>query len=218
MFNAANGAEDWAFFPKELTKVFKARKDDLLGGNKVWGVDAPVVSYRFDANQDGSIKATDGDKMYIFFGLRRGGRAMYAMDVTDPANPTFLWRISNATAGFSELGQTWSVPVVTTVPGYVNASGVRLPVLIFGGGYDSVYDKAPLATVSQDLTAAQLAEKIADINSADSYDCSVFAFLSEVSPTLQQSFIDEMGVSKDAVAEVARKFSDLAGYKLPLAI
>ena len=47
---------------------------------------------------------------------------------------------------------------------------------------------------------------------------SVFAFLSEVSPKLQQSFIDEMGVSKDAVAEVARKFSDLAGYKLPLAI
>lgn len=68
------------------------------------------------------------------------------------------------------------------------------------------------------LTAGQLAEKIADINSADSYDCSVFAFLSEVPPKLQQSFIDEMGVSKDAVAEVARKFSDLAGYKLHLAI
>jgi hypothetical protein len=68
------------------------------------------------------------------------------------------------------------------------------------------------------LTAAQLAEKIADINSADSYDCSVFAFLSEVSPKLQQSFIDEMGVSKDAAAEVARKFSDLAGCKLHLAI
>jgi hypothetical protein len=33
------------------------------------------------------------------------------------------------------------------------------------------------------LTAAQLAKKIADIKSADSYDCSVFAFLSEVSPS-----------------------------------
>jgi hypothetical protein len=46
------------------------------------------------------------------------------------------------------------------------------------------------------VTAAQLAEKIADIKSADSYDCSVFAFLSEVSPKLQQSFIDEMGVQQ----------------------
>jgi len=68
------------------------------------------------------------------------------------------------------------------------------------------------------LTAAQLAEKIADIKSVDSYDCSVFAFLSEVSPKLQQSFIDEMGVSKDAVTHVAKKFSVLAGFQLPLAV
>lgn len=68
------------------------------------------------------------------------------------------------------------------------------------------------------VTAAQLAEKIADIKSADSYDCSVFAFLSEVSPKLQQSFIDEMGVSKDAVTQVAKKFSILAGFQLPLAV
>jgi hypothetical protein len=68
------------------------------------------------------------------------------------------------------------------------------------------------------LTAAQLAEKIADIKSADTCDCSVFAFLSEVSPELQQSFIDEMGVHKGAVIAVAEKFSGLAGYKLPLAI
>ena len=68
------------------------------------------------------------------------------------------------------------------------------------------------------VTAAQLAEKLADIKSADSCDCSVFAFLSEVSPKLQQSFIDEMGVSKDAVTQVAKKFSVLAGFQLPLAV
>ena len=68
------------------------------------------------------------------------------------------------------------------------------------------------------VTAAQLAEKLADIKSADSYDCSVFAFLSEVSPKLQQSFIVEMGVSKDAVTQVAKKFSVLAGFQLPLAV
>ena len=68
------------------------------------------------------------------------------------------------------------------------------------------------------VTATQLAEKTADSKSVDAFDCSVFAFLSEVSPKLQQSFIDEMGVSKDAVIVVAKKFSELAGYKLPLAI
>jgi len=68
------------------------------------------------------------------------------------------------------------------------------------------------------VTAAQLADKIADLKSADAYDCSVFAFLSEVSPKLQLSFIDEMGVNKNDVALVARKFSELAGYQLPLAV
>ncbi|PTE22495.1 hypothetical protein C5F48_06985 [Cereibacter changlensis JA139] len=68
------------------------------------------------------------------------------------------------------------------------------------------------------VTATQLAERIADIKSAETCDCSVFAFLSEVSPQLQRSFIDEMGVSKDAVAKVAQQFSTLAGYRLPLAV
>lgn len=68
------------------------------------------------------------------------------------------------------------------------------------------------------VTATQLAERIADIKSAETCDCSVFAFLSEVSPQLQQAFINEMGVSLDAVARVARKFSDLAGFPLPLAV
>ena len=68
------------------------------------------------------------------------------------------------------------------------------------------------------VTATQLAEKIADSKSVDAFDCSVFTFLSEVSPKLQQSFIDEMGVSKDAVTQVAKKFSVLAGFQLPLAV
>ena len=68
------------------------------------------------------------------------------------------------------------------------------------------------------VSATQLAEKIADSKSVDTFDCSVFAFLSEVSPKLQQSFIVEMGVSKDAVTQVAKKFSVLAGFQLPLAV
>ena len=66
------------------------------------------------------------------------------------------------------------------------------------------------------VTAAQLAEKIADLKSADSYDCSVFAFLSEVPANLQQAFIEEMGVSKDAVLSVAEGFSELAGFDMAL--
>lgn len=153
MFNNATGDEDWAFFPKELAPMLKPRKDDLKDGNKVWGVDGPIVAYRFDANQDGNIRSGGDDRMIVFFGLRRGGRALYAMDVTDPDNPTFLWRISNETAGFQELGETWSVPVVTSIPGYRDATTGRVkPVLVLGGGYDKVNDdKAEIASTTPDI-------------------------------------------------------------------
>ncbi len=67
------------------------------------------------------------------------------------------------------------------------------------------------------VTAAQLAAKICDPNSAATCDHAAFAFLSEVSPALQHAFIDEMGVDAKQVSTVASSFSRLAGYRLALA-
>ena len=47
-------------------------------------------------------------------------------------------------------------------------------------------------------------------------DSHVFTFLSEVPANLQQAFIEEMGVSKDAVSSVAEGFSELAGFDMAL--
>jgi type IV pilus assembly protein PilY1 len=77
------------------------------------------------------------DKVYLYLSARRGGRMLYALDVTDPTNPKFLWKRTNADTGFSELGQTWSQPKVAVVKGYAN------PVLIFGAGYDPNEDSEP---------------------------------------------------------------------------
>jgi type IV pilus assembly protein PilY1 len=49
-------------------------------------------------------------------------------------------------SGFSEMGQTWSVPVVTRIPGYTDDDGVPRPVLVFGAGYDSNKDSPGLVT------------------------------------------------------------------------
>ena len=76
-------------------------------------------------------------QVYLYLSARRGERLLYALDVSDPANPKFLWKHSNADAGFSELGQTWSQPKVAIVKGYAN------PVLIFGAGYDTHEDAEP---------------------------------------------------------------------------
>ncbi len=77
------------------------------------------------------------DKAYIYLTMRRGGRFIYALDVSIPTDPKVMWKISSSDAGFTELGQTWSRPRVTLVKGYAN------PVLVFGAGYDPAEDAEP---------------------------------------------------------------------------
>ena len=79
---------------------------------------------------------------FLYLTMRRGGRFIYAIDVTNPVSPQFMWKISSSdlTNLYTELGQTWSRPRVTVVNGYVN------PVLIFGGGYAPTQDNEPPTT------------------------------------------------------------------------
>ncbi|AWI62372.1 hypothetical protein AB395_00006749 (plasmid) [Sinorhizobium fredii CCBAU 45436] len=73
---------------------------------------------------------------------------------------------------------------------------------------------APYGTA---LSAEQLASKISDPASAVDFDPSAFSFFSEVNEDLQNSFLDEMHVDPSIAANLAREFSALAGYLLPLA-
>lgn len=140
MFGNSDGEEDWAFFAKELGSALARRNQNQISTKRVYGIDSPVVVATEDLNHDGTIDHTAGDKARVYFGLRRGGRELYALDISNPDTPAFLWRINDDTAGFEELGQTWSVPVVARVPGYKDDEGHYKPVLIFGGGYDPIKD------------------------------------------------------------------------------
>ncbi len=136
------GTEAWGFIPKEFFGKLKRLRDDApaisSGQKKPYFVDGSVSVYQEDSNGDGALVAADGDKVYLYMGMRRGGRLLYALDVSDPENPAMLWRRDNTSPGFAEMGQTWSAPVVANVPGYMN------PVLIMGAGYDpAVEDVMP---------------------------------------------------------------------------
>lgn len=150
MFGNADGEEDWAFFAKELAPVLNKRRQNAVSSQHVYGIDSPAVLYTRDVNRDGNIIATadpaTSDRAYVYFGLRRGGRILYAMDISEPDSPELLWRIDNTMPGFSELGQTWSQPVVTHIPGYRDEAGVSKPVLVFGAGFDVNKDTHGLVT------------------------------------------------------------------------
>lgn len=77
----------------------------------------------------------------LYAGMRRGGRSIYAIDVSDPDTPYFLWKIDNTMTNFSQLGYTWSEPKVAKIKGKTSggADDIR-DVLIFGAGYDPTDD------------------------------------------------------------------------------
>jgi type IV pilus assembly protein PilY1 len=101
------------------------------------GTRRPMMRTFLDAlgvtNDDGRIdSATTGDHAYLYVSMRRGGRTIYALDVTNPAAPTVLWKVDNGTTGMSELGQTWADVKVGRIAGYANQ------VLFVSAGYDPV--------------------------------------------------------------------------------
>ncbi|MFT4615540.1 MAG: type IV pilus assembly protein PilY1, partial [Bacteroidia bacterium] len=151
MFSNDDGQEDWAFFPKELASVMTKRKENGASLEHVYGIDASVVVHTEDLNYDGTLDYAVGDKAWMYFGLRRGGDYMYAMDISNPETPSMMWSISPDNDDFLEMGQTWSEPIIANIPGYYDNAGKSKPVLIFGAGYDpDKDDKDSLAVDNAD--------------------------------------------------------------------
>jgi len=130
-------SENWAFMPTELFPNIKGLRDNFSSADKLYGIDGQITSHINDKDGDGIIET--GDTVWIFFGMRRGGDSYYALDISNPDEPSLMWHIVGGSSGFENLGQTWSQPKI----GYskLNVSGdVASPVLFFGGGYDTNKD------------------------------------------------------------------------------
>lgn len=138
----ATGEEIWSFVaPEHLGSLARLRNNSpavqLAGGSA--GKD-----YHFDG-ATGLYRNRDGSRVMIYPSQRRGGRKVYAFDVSQPLqNPTFLWSRgcptqsddSGCDAGFASIGQTWSRPTAALIGGFSSS----VPALLFGGGYDRCED------------------------------------------------------------------------------
>jgi type IV pilus assembly protein PilY1 len=134
------GDELFSFVPKELLGQLKDYYKDSESQARPYGLDGDVVTWVNDKNRNGKIEGTD--HVYIYFGMRRGGSNIYAMDVTEMGQdgngikPKMKWTIEGGAGDFAQLGQTWSAPVFRKI----KVNGVITPVLVFGGGYDETQD------------------------------------------------------------------------------
>jgi len=149
--NASTGAELWAFVAPEFytsnTPFTRLMSDSpqISYPNMPTGITPTPIpkDYYFDGNI-GQYQTANNTSVWIFPSMRRGGRTLYAFDVTTPASPSVKWKIgcpypqgnnTGCTTGMTGIGQTWSTPVVaTSVLGYTG------PVIIMGGGYDTCED------------------------------------------------------------------------------
>lgn len=146
------GEELWAFVAPESYGIFarlRANADFVkfpnvtVGSPKSYGFDGPVTAHR---------TATE---TWIYASMRRGGRMIYAFDVSIPQSPKLKWRFgcpaqtnddgcvkaagADQSPSESDIGQTWATPTVINAAGYM-ADGQIQPMLIMGGGYDRCED------------------------------------------------------------------------------
>ena len=141
--NSATGIETFAFMPEHLMGNIKTFYENTASYTHPYGLDGSPVVWVQDVALDNTID-TSVDKVYLYQGMRRGGRNYYALDVTDRSAPSMLWTIEGGTGDFANLGYTWSKPVKTKV----RIGSTVKDVLLFAGGFDTNIDNFPLTRVN----------------------------------------------------------------------
>lgn len=146
--NTHTGQEKWSFLIEEALPQLSSLLNPVAG-QEIYVADGSPSVFFDDQNGDGIVNGSD--RVWVFFGLRRGGRVYYALDITDINHPRFMWKISarggtgrvcvasgtcTSAPAYNRLGQTWSAPTVVKL----KALGLTTPALIFGGGYDTQED------------------------------------------------------------------------------
>lgn len=147
------GAELWSFMPPEFYGKIKRLRSNGLNlpedvitypgstvtgaTEKDYGIDGPITA--FQGTVGGSTKS------WVYATMRRGGRSIYAFDVTTPGAPALLWKRgcpnaandTDCNTDYSQIGQTWSS--LKSMYNMGVGSGAT-PLLITGGGYDTCED------------------------------------------------------------------------------
>lgn len=144
---SGNGTHLFRFFPEPLLKRIKDYTE-YGRGDVNFGLDGKWTVWREDnpnrpGGRNGIIRSSEGDKVAIFGGMRRGGDYYYGLDLTSLSSPRLIFRLHGALDGkqptepaLARLGETWSQPELINV----KINGKPEVLLAIGGGHDNKYD------------------------------------------------------------------------------
>ncbi len=97
------GTEAWAFIPSDQLHRLK---EMVEGSGHQYYVDSSpklyfkdvngngIIDTSVDSDGDGDLDEDDRDRVILVCGERKGGTSYFALDVTVPDSPVFLWRVS----------------------------------------------------------------------------------------------------------------------------
>jgi type IV pilus assembly protein PilY1 len=128
-FNAETGEEEFAFVPHAVFENLAGLAD-------------PDYSHRYFVDGDIAVRHVKIDgawRAVLVAGLGAGGKSLFALDVTDPANfdaSDVLWEFSH-----DDLGYTFAVPGIAPLSDGSWA-------VVYGNGYHSSAGKASLLVVN----------------------------------------------------------------------
>ncbi len=162
----------------DATYIFAGSNDGMIhcfddsDGSEVWGFISPDQLTRLqlllnDAHNyfaDGSpVVYEGGSQNILFFGERRGGDHYYALDITSPTAPRWLYGIGPDVLGTDaaqQLGQSWSRPEIHTIK-TGNAGDPEHTVYLLSGGYDTNQD-APTPSATDSVGRSVFAVNVTD--------------------------------------------------------
>jgi type IV pilus assembly protein PilY1 len=164
--DSVTGRELWSYVaPEFFPKLDRLRTGSPLiaySGRTTGATPTPTPKDYFFDGSIGLYQNADNSQIWIYPTMRRGGRMLYAFDVsgtattldgkttytTPPKNPTIKWKFgcpnlgddNNCTGSdwwVKDIGQTWSMPKIA----YIKDDSLTRLVAIVGGGYDTCEDR-----------------------------------------------------------------------------
>jgi type IV pilus assembly protein PilY1 len=128
-FDASNGSERWAYVPSPvMPNMWELADFNYANLHRFYVDGSPVAADVCVANCTNA--STASWKTIVVGGYNAGGKGYYALDVTDPANPTSLWEL-----GDIDMGYSFGNPIVTKRR---NSDGTTRWVVLLTSGYNNI--------------------------------------------------------------------------------